>query len=301
MPQSSEMPPSMKRRVIECYGVRHVLFEWEGQGEREDAAKSTILLLHGYMDAAGTWTDVAGDLAARGHRVVVPNLRGFGEGSWNAPGSYYHFPDYVFDVASILETFESPPHLVGHSMGGTIAALVAGAFPTRIDKLALLEGLGPASASNDEFPERTTRFVVDMQKRSERRFHRPMKSEDEAVDRLRISHPTLAREILARAVKHLVVQTDAGFIWRFDPLHRVRSATAFFVGTFTAHLRSVQAETLLVSGGARGFHPIDEKERASAISRHFEKEIADAGHMLHWTKPHELAHMLSEFFTKGAS
>jgi pimeloyl-ACP methyl ester carboxylesterase len=47
-------------------------------------------------------------------------------------GGYYHFPDYVFDLDSVIralgvERFK----LIGHSMGGTISFLYSGTFPKK--------------------------------------------------------------------------------------------------------------------------------------------------------------------------
>src|SRR5690242_21631642 len=92
----------------------------------EAAAPSglTVLLLHGYMDAGGTWDLVAPALAAAGHDVVAPDLRGFGRSDAVGPGGYYHFPDYVADVEALVREL-APERLavVGHSMGGTVASL----------------------------------------------------------------------------------------------------------------------------------------------------------------------------------
>src|SRR5208282_2385822 len=75
----------------------HVL-EWIGH-----AAETTVLLLHGYMDAAATWDLVAAPLAESGVRVLAPDLRGFGDSSRVPEGGYYYFPDYVHDVADLVD------------------------------------------------------------------------------------------------------------------------------------------------------------------------------------------------------
>jgi pimeloyl-ACP methyl ester carboxylesterase len=53
---------------------------------------------------------------------------------------------------------------------------------------------------------------------------------------------------------------------------------------------------LFVSGGPLGFHPPDEEERLSAFARLERREIESAGHMMHWTRPDEVARLLSSFF-----
>jgi pimeloyl-ACP methyl ester carboxylesterase len=75
------------------------------------------------MDAAASFDLVAPALADAGLRVVAPDLRGFGESDRVAGGGYYHFPDYVADVDALLD---GDVFVIGHSMGGTIATLLAG-------------------------------------------------------------------------------------------------------------------------------------------------------------------------------
>ena len=71
----------------------------------EDAPPSglTIVLLHGFMDSGATWDMVAPVLARAGHDVVAPDLRGFGLSENIGAGGYYHFPDYVADLAELVD------------------------------------------------------------------------------------------------------------------------------------------------------------------------------------------------------
>src|ERR1700730_12676501 len=106
---------------VPANGMTHHVLEWTSHN-----AEATVLLLHGYMDAAATWDLVAPSLAAAGLRVLAPDLRGFGDAPRVPTGGYYHFPDYVFDVADLVDALvppESPLLVVGHSMGGSIATL----------------------------------------------------------------------------------------------------------------------------------------------------------------------------------
>src|SRR5438552_8347567 len=112
-------------------GLEHHVLEWDGGG-----AAGVAILVHGFQDAAATWDDVAVDLASAGLRVLVPDMRGFGDGARVPPGGYYYFPDYVADVVSLARALvgETKVLLVGHSMGATVVSYVAGAFPERVAK-----------------------------------------------------------------------------------------------------------------------------------------------------------------------
>jgi pimeloyl-ACP methyl ester carboxylesterase len=281
---------------IGANGLEHHVLEW-GSGR-------PIFLLHGYLDAAGTWDLVAPTLAAQGFRVLAPDLRGFGDGDRAPRGSYYHFADYVADVAALVDHLcpDVPVSIVGHSMGGTVATLFSGAFPERVSALANLEGLGPPDNAFEVGPVRMRRWLEDL-RASERRGEPSPMQHAEARRRLGANHPGVPEAVLDHRLKHLVRDAGTGVVWRHDPLHRTTSPIPFFTKTFVEFARRVTCPVLFVSGGPKGWHPPDEEERLAAFARLERKSLDDAGHMLHWTRPAELAALLLAFFnafTRGA-
>jgi pimeloyl-ACP methyl ester carboxylesterase len=253
------MPDSLK---VLANGLEHHVLEWPSRGA---APGPTVLLLHGYMDAAATWQPVAPALTAEGFRVLAPDLRGYGDGARVPPGGYYHFPDYVLDVADLVEQLVpagAQLYVVGHSMGGTIANMFTGTFPERVTRLALLEGAGPPDNPHEVAPDRMRKWV-------------------EVRDRL----DALAREL-----------PDGGLAWKSDPLHGTRSPMPFFAAGWAAFARRITCPVLFVSGGPLGWHPQDEDARVSAFATLQRAEIPNAGHMMHWTEPAKLTRLLLKFF-----
>jgi pimeloyl-ACP methyl ester carboxylesterase len=250
------------------------------------------------MDAAVSWDLVAPALADVGMRVLAPDLRGFGEAPRVPSGGYYHFPDYVFDVADLVEALvppESPLVLVGHSMGGTIATLYAGAFPERPRAVALLEGLGPPDQSPDDAPIRM-RSWIDGVRSVRARGERAIPSREDALRRLAVNHSRVSPDVLATRLDGLAVQRGSGsLVWRADALHTTRAPVPFYASTFRAFARRVTCPVLFVSGGPLGWHPPDEDERLACFSRLEHAELTDAGHMMHWTQPVPLARTIAKF------
>jgi pimeloyl-ACP methyl ester carboxylesterase len=286
------IPPASLR--VPANGLVHAVLEWPAPG-----AEATVLLVHGYMDAAATWDLVAPALAAEGLRVLAPDLRGFGEAPRVPAGGYYHFPDYVLDVADIVDALVaqgSPLFVVGHSMGGTIATLYAGTFPERLARLVVIEGAGPPDNTHDHAPERVRRWVDDV--RAVRvRGERTMGSRDEAFRRLAINHPRVPEGVLRTRLDALARPLADGKVrWKSDPLHGTRSPMPFFAESWKAFARRVTCPVLSVSGGPLGWHPPDEEARLAAFPALERAEIPDAGHMMHWTRPAELAGVLLRFF-----
>jgi pimeloyl-ACP methyl ester carboxylesterase len=266
---------------------------------REEAAAPsglTIVLLHGFLDAGSSWDLVVPALARAGHDIVAPDLRGFGLSENIGAGGYYHFPDYVADLAELVDGL-APRRLsiVGHSMGGTIAALYAGAHPGKVERLALLEGTGPMGTEPALAVDRMQAWLRTL--REVPRQSKPLASLQEAVERLCLHHPRVPREVIESRARLLTRVDDRGrLLWAYDPLHRTTAPTPFSVDGFKEFLKRIDCPTLVVSGGPTGWHPPDEAQRNACLKQALYGELPDAGHMMHWTQPQALAQMLGSFF-----
>jgi len=93
-----------------------------------------LVLLHGLGGQASTWDIVAAEFA-RSHRVLAIDLRGHGDS--DRPG-VYSFELMRDDVLGVLDRLGlDRVSLLGHSMGGTVAYLIAQQEPGRIGRLIL--------------------------------------------------------------------------------------------------------------------------------------------------------------------
>jgi pimeloyl-ACP methyl ester carboxylesterase len=100
--------------------------EWGVKGRQR------ALLLHGLAASAATWWRIADGLAGAGFHVTAPDLRGHG----NAPHTTaYRLSGYAADLWELGGGWDL---VVGHSLGGTLATLVA-AEPGFTKRLALLD------------------------------------------------------------------------------------------------------------------------------------------------------------------
>lgn len=109
-----------------------------------------MVLLHGLTSDGSSWDPVA-PAFARDWRVYVPDLRGHGRSDW--PGTY-SFPLLSADVRGFLDALHlEPATLVGHSMGGVAAYLLAQDHPSRVEAL-VLEETPPPLPQRRPVPER---------------------------------------------------------------------------------------------------------------------------------------------------
>jgi pimeloyl-ACP methyl ester carboxylesterase len=83
-----------------------------------------LLFVHGYFGRGLAFEPLMSDLAHRGYSCWAPDLRGHGETPTDIPLGKVSVQDYADDIARVARQLGSPV-IIGHSMGGLIAQLVA--------------------------------------------------------------------------------------------------------------------------------------------------------------------------------
>ena len=99
-----------------------------------------VLLLHGIGDSSESWERVMADLA-RDHTVLAPDLLGHGGSA--KPRADYSVAAYANGMRDLLAILgiESAT-VVGHSLGGGVAAQIAYQYPELCERLVLVAGGG---------------------------------------------------------------------------------------------------------------------------------------------------------------
>ncbi|GGE14054.1 hydrolase [Aureimonas endophytica] len=102
----------------------------------------TAVLLHGKNFCAATWEAAIGALSKAGFRVVAPDQIGFCK-STKPKGYQFSFNQLALNTHQLLESLGiRRASVIGHSMGGMLAARFALAFPETVDRLVLVNPLG---------------------------------------------------------------------------------------------------------------------------------------------------------------
>ena len=100
-----------------------------------------VVLLHGFGASMYSWRHTLPALTAAGYRVIAFDNRGFGFSAKPAHG--YRTAEYATLTTALLDSLHiASAVLVGHSMGGAIAAEVALAHPDRVRGLVLIDAAG---------------------------------------------------------------------------------------------------------------------------------------------------------------
>jgi pimeloyl-ACP methyl ester carboxylesterase len=265
-----------------------------------EAGAPQLFMLHGWMDVSASFQFLVD--AMRGNwRVIAPDWRGFGLTEWTKGGGYW-FPDYFADLDRLLEHFQpdAPATLIGHSMGGNVAAMYAGVRPERVAKLVSLEGFGLAGAAPAKAPERYARWLAELRDKAPE--FRDYESFEALADRLCGNNRRLTREralFLARYWGQ--AKADGRVALASDPAHKLVNPVLYRLEEAEACWRKVEAPVLWVSGaqtqipGALKLSSADLAARKACFRRLTERVISDAGHMIHHDQPELLAGIVEEF------
>lgn len=126
--------------------VIELAFECYGDGG------APIVVLHGLLGSSRNWQAVARRLAVR-HRVLAFDLRNHGR---SPHASRMGYDELVADLSAAITTRAAAPvHLIGHSLGGKVAMLLAIGCPTLVDSLVVVD-IAPV-----RYPDRHS-MIIDL-------------------------------------------------------------------------------------------------------------------------------------------
>ena len=258
----------------------------------EAGAGTPVLLLHGLGATNTSFLPTFLDLC-RDHRVIAPDLPGFGESA--KPVRSYDPEFYAKWVVGLLDELGiERAHLVGNSMGGRVAIETALSTPERVDKLALL---APSSAfiRRREF-ERIVKFLrpelafvpLRLPRRQvvgsiRRLFHRPERLPD-------VWYESAADEFIR------VFHSPRGRIGFFSAARQIYLEQPYGEGGFWDRLPQLTRPALFIWGEKDWLVP-------ARFERHVERCLPDAssivledcGHVPQYERPEETHRLVREF------
>ena len=283
-------PP--RESFVTVRGLRHRLLGW---GPVEAPPR---VLLHGFMDCADTYQFLVDEWPDDWH-CIAPDWRGFG-GTDHVAAPYW-FADYLADLDVLLDIL-SPSRavrLIGHSMGGNIAAMYAGVRPERIRSVASLEGFGLPRSEPAAAPARQRRWLEEL--RSPPAGSR-YASVDDLAEKLQRRNPRLpAAHASFIAAAWTVPGPDGGRVARFDPWHRLVNPVLPRREELEATWRGVTAPVLMLLASGSEFlghlGPDGEPDAFHACFRRLTVHtMPGLGHMMHHEEPSQVARAVEDWY-----
>lgn len=261
--------------VIRVDGLRLNVHEW-GSGPK------VLVALHGIRGYGGTFAALAAALQP-GWRVIAPDQRGRGESDWD-PARNYYTDTYLADLLALLDALQLDRiTLLGHSMGGIVALVMAQSHPDRLSRL-IIEDAGPGAFEESKGGERIRRELAEAPD--------AFPSREAAWAYLRALRPGITdAQVEARLEQMTRPAPGGGLTWRHD--HAGISATRLSpdparVPDLWPCVRAISCPTLLVRGGNSDYLGAATAQAMAAANPLIKATtIEGAGHYVHDDRPAE--------------
>lgn len=241
---------------------------------RTGGSKPPLILLHGLTANGACWTPLT-HVIEGDYDVIMPDARGHGKSS--VPDYGYRYEDFANDVVGLIEALRlAPPILIGHSMGGMTAAVVASRNP-KLPRCLIL-------ADPTFLSPKVQRQIRDSDVADQHRRYLNM-SFDDVVAEARTRHPDRSLdtiELIARAR----LQTSMG---AFDVLTPPNP-------DYMKVVSGIEIPSLLVIGGSAGVVSPDVAADLQRVNLRLQVEqIPEVGHGLHYDQPERFAVVVKSF------
>ncbi|MEU1917437.1 alpha/beta fold hydrolase [Streptomyces massasporeus] len=234
---------------------------------------TTFLLLHGLAGHQGEWDTLAAQLSADGNRVVTYDARGHGASTRVPPTATREA--HVRDAVTLIEELDlAPVTLLGQSLGGHTAMLLAASRPHLVSSLILIEA-GPAGPSPD-LPAQIATWLDS--------WPTPFKSRAEA-------EAFLGHEAWTRAL----VRRDDGWHPTWDRTTIIASVAELATTAYWEEWSRITCPTLLIQGERGTMRPEEPSMMLTRRPRTQLVRVPDAAHDVHLDQPTRLHEAIAAF------
>jgi esterase len=244
----------------------------------EYGAGSPLVLLHGLFGSSTNWRNVARSLGDH-YRVLVPDARNHGRSPHHSDMTY---PAMAQDTADWLDMLAiEQPVLVGHSMGGKTAMMLALTAPERVASLVVID-IAPVNYGHSHMGLINAMQELDLT---------TLRSRGDADQSLAASIPDPA--LRGFLLQNLVLQ-DGRLFWRIN-LSALAAHMDDLIGFPDLAGRSYSGPVMFVAG-KRSDYVLPKYEEA--IKDYFPTarlEYIEAGHWVHAEQPAILIDLIRDF------
>jgi N-formylmaleamate deformylase len=241
---------------------------------RTGGNKPPVVLLHGLTANGACWTPLARVLEEN-YDVVMPDARGHGNSG--APNHGYFYDNLAADVVGLIDALGlSNPVLLGHSMGGMTAAVVASRNPKRLRGLVLVD---PTFLTLQRQHEVYESDVADQHRRILNG------SREEFLAEIRVRHSRRSREVI-ELFAQARLQTS---IHAFEILTPPNPDYIQLTG-------ALDIPSLLIVGGIGSVISSEVAAQLAGLNQYLKiEQIAEAGHGIPYDQPDRLSAVVQTF------
>lgn len=274
---------------ITVHGISLAVHTW---GKPENPA---VFLIHGWLDTGSSFQWLA-EFLQKDFYLIAPDMRGFGKSQASPSELGYFFFEYVADMMGLLDQMSpgKPVRLVGHSLGGAVASVLAGAFPERIHSLVNVEGFAFQRLKQRSGPTRVRDWYRGLPPSPFPQYDRF----EDFMGNLAKRHPRIPADRLEQWARMLVEKTPEGFRTASDPKHKLIDPYDFSQERFHRFWEQYTFPSLFVTAGDSELAPALEEVTKTFPPNIETAEIPACAHMVHLEDPEALAKLLRGFYER---
>ncbi|WP_408899020.1 alpha/beta fold hydrolase [Nocardioides sp. R1-1] len=245
---------------------------------------SRVVFLHGLFGQGKNWTGIAKQLAER-HRVLLLDLPHHGRSAWLERFDFVETATLVADALG-----EEPVTLVGHSLGGKVAMVLALLHPERVERLCVAD-ISPVSyAGGSEFPGYIAAMRgMDLSQVGQR-------SDAERLLEPAVPDPTVRSFLLQNLRRD--PSAPHGWSWQtnLDVLGRDLDVISGWPEAQLAAAAPYDGPVLWLAGGRSSYvQPAYDAAMDRYFPRNRKVTLKDTGHWLHSERPELFLEVLRRF------
>lgn len=253
-----------------------------------------ILCLHGWLDNANSFLPLARALPELS--LLALDLAGHGHSSHRSADAHYYLFDYVADIATLCrQQGWQQLMIIGHSMGGMVATVLAASFPELVHKLVLIDSLGLMTTAAEDTAAQLRKAVISRGQSHQKQKPQYRTLAEAATARQQQSDFDLASAMLL--TERGCEPTAAGFSWRADLKLREVSAFRLSEAQARAVIRDLQCPVLALMSAQSPTEIRQAIQHFKADYPQLELVQCPGGHHLHMTDAEFCAGQIRHFFS----
>lgn len=260
-----------------------------------DPQNPWVIALHGWLDNAASFNALAPLL--KDVYVIALDLPGHGHSDAIASPDHYTIARYADVVAQIIQqSHHHPIQLIGHSLGGGIAAFIASKYPRLIESVTMIDVLGPLSSERNTTQDNAENMLRSMRNAASRARKKTYASLEDMIHiRSRVNHLSFAQA--QPMVERGARKTEDGWMWVYDQALTQKTKHPLSESQVLSILANIQCPVAVIEASegifkGKAYH----SKRFKALA-HAQHVLLTGHHHIHMEKAPIVAEAILQFYS----
>lgn len=249
-----------------------------------------LVILHGLYGLSDNWLTIAKKLESN-YTLIIPDQRNHGQSPHSPDHTYQHLVQDLLELTSKLKLDRF--YLMGHSMGGRVAMLFQSLYPSKVEKMVVVD-VAPWSYSPEDEWFRSA-YAEHMQIIEALKVLKP----EEIATRIEADR-FLQQNNLDERLRNFLLKNlkrkSVGFEWQINLNALENNLEHLLLGVEVDNTSALRANVLFIRGENSNYIPVYQVDRLKEIYPMCQVvSITDAGHWVHAEKPQMFVSAVTSF------